>query len=211
MKIKYFVIMILVFSSLSLAQIEIEILKERSKVIILSLRFEKNLLIAENVEIIYGSPPNRIFKENVLLFRILSDKGDLLDSYEVADSRFRYDVGYVENTSFYVVLPYIRTAREIDVFDKDQRIAFIDISDAFDSFCNTKDDRCDLDCKDDIDCPVKTIETTTTTEKPAQFVPDYSYLIIIVLLIIILTGLFYSYKRLKERKILKGVKGTKHK
>lgn len=201
MKLEYIIIGILLLSILSFAQAPQEFLQPQ-KVIILSLKFEKNVLLVEDSLVQYGSPPNRLPRENVLQFKIISDKGNILDSYEIGDPRFVYDIGYVDNVSFNVVMPYIRSSTKIEVFDKNQSIGSIDLSESFGAFCRTKNDICDLDCKEDVDCPAKKTE-------PVKPPADYSYLIIFaaVMLSIIL---FYSYRKLREMKILKVVRRVRH-
>lgn len=199
MKLKYAMVAVLLLSSISFARTGEEI-SEPQKVIILSLMFESNKLFVKDSLIAYGSPPNRFSRENALMFNIISEKGSIIDSYEIGDPRFVYDAGYVENTSFSVVLPYAGIANKIEVLDKNQTMASIDLSMPLDAFCKTKNDICDSDCKEDADCPAKKTEPIKSG--------DYSYLIIVALVLLSI-ALFYGYRKLKEMKILKEIRRTK--
>lgn len=188
MKFKYVIAIVLLFSSYSLAQTAFQ----PEKVVILSLKFESSRLMLEDSLIEYGFSPNRLPKENALVFKIISAGGVVLDEHEIGDPRFVYDIGYIDNVSFSVVLPYNRGADRIEVLDKNQSIAAFDLSDSFDAFCRTPNNICDSDCKEDIDCPMQ-------QEKPPA---DYSYLPFI-LLVLLAIGLFYTYRKLREMKILR--------
>lgn len=198
MKLEYAIIGVLLFGFVSFAQTQ-ELLQPQ-KVIILSLKFEKNILLVEDSLIQYGSPPNRLPKENSLIFKIIFDR-KVLDEYEIGDPRLVYDVGYIENISFTVVLPYRRTANKIEVFDKNQSIGSIDISDNFSVFCGAKNNICDLDCKEDVDCPVD----VSDSPKPAA---DYSYLLLFAAVLLAIV-IFYGYRKVKEMQILKEVRRAK--
>ncbi len=168
---------------------------EGDKVIVMELRFEGAFLEAETIKIQYGSSPNRLPLQG-LTVKTLS-KGAVIDSFNISDPRFVADKGYLENISFTIVMPYIRNADEARIFKNSEKIASISLSQSLDAFCRTKNGICDLDCKEDADCPVK----VTEPKKPEA---AYSYIVAIALVSII--GLLYAYRRLREREILKEVK-----
>ncbi len=195
LKIKYFMAILILLTPVMSAD-----MTEPKKVVILSMKFETSNLLLENSIIEYGSPPNKLPNEDGLLFNIFSDKGVVLDSYRIGDPRFLYDIGYVENVSFAVILPYKSLAKKIEVMDEDKNIASIDLTGSFSEFCKTKNDICDIDCKDDVDCPTKKTEPIKSE--------DYSYLIIIALILLSIV-LFFGYRKIKETSILKEVRKIK--
>lgn len=179
-----------------------------SKVLILEMRFEKNNLSIEHIGIRYGSPPNRI--DNSGLAARLLTKNITVGNLYINDPRIVYDVGYIENISFAVVLPY-KAADTLEIIENNRSIARTDIAKSFIEFCGTRNNICDPDCAADIDCnsnaTTSTLITTTTLTSTIKAAPASTtampLLLLMVLVIILALIIWYGYRKFRETKILR--------
>ncbi|MBI2971634.1 MAG: hypothetical protein HYY37_04430 [Candidatus Aenigmarchaeota archaeon] len=196
MKIIFLIVGLALLCSVSLAQ---AVFSEPQKIVILSLAFKGGTLTAEKVDIAYGSPPDRL-SPGELTFTMRPNSNRVLGTYGILDPRMVYDVGYIENVSFMVVLPYHRSTVWIDVAERNATIASFSIAESFAAFCSTPNNICDPDCAQDVDCPAN------AEQKPESKQQDYTLLAAALVLVLLVIAAWLGYRKLKEARILKEVR-----